>query len=359
MVQALLVHVKIASDEHHFNLVLRALLDRFKGEAGATLLQKRGTLILRGLCGLLGGIRVFSELATILEPEKDSSFAASMTQALNLLLLTAPELSDLRSRLQNALHNAESAKLFRTLYSCWCHSASASLSLCMLAQAYRHVNAMIHALAELPLLPVLLAQVDRCAQTFRLRCWMQTIADYMLHSIARLHIHESMSECHSLLHSYAFEMLHVPMSCCTCRFVMLIDSPVFTRVRLQLLSPGRYPDLMRSMYSLLMLCPQSNSFNTLQARLSAVPTLALLKLNDANGAGPAAAVADPHSNSNSNLQANGSSRPGSAEPARMTTAVGSLVSDSSISAGGSAGGSSGEEPELQLPWQDMLQVCAL
>jgi Vacuolar protein 14 C-terminal Fig4p binding len=62
---------------------------------------------------------------------------------------------------------------------------------------------------------------------------------------------------------------------------MLIDSPVFTKLRLQLLSPERYPDLMRAMYSLLMLCPQSRAFHTLHARLSSIPTLALLKLNDA------------------------------------------------------------------------------
>jgi hypothetical protein len=99
------------------------------------------------------------------------------------------------------------------------------------------------------------------------------------------------------------------------RFVMLIDSPVFTRVRLQLLSPGRYPDLMRAMYSLLMLCPQSNSFNTLHARLSSVPTLALLKLNDssdvyAGGEGETVVVGEP------------------ALPA-----------------------------EVVLPWREMLQVC--
>jgi vacuole morphology and inheritance protein 14 len=160
--QALLVHVKIAHDEHHFNLVLRALLERFQGASGSLLLQKRGTLILRGLCGLLGGTEVFSELATILETETNCTFAASMTQALNLLLLTAPELAGLRMQLQNALHDQEAAQLLQTLYSCWCHSAVAGLSLCMLAQAYAHVDAMIHALAELPLLPVLLAQVDRC-----------------------------------------------------------------------------------------------------------------------------------------------------------------------------------------------------
>lgn len=52
------MHVKIAQDEHHFNVVLRALLERFRGDSGALLLQQRGTLILRGLCGLLGGIKV-------------------------------------------------------------------------------------------------------------------------------------------------------------------------------------------------------------------------------------------------------------------------------------------------------------
>eukprot|EP00892_Ulva_mutabilis_P010670 jgi/Ulvmu1/7976/UM004_0209.1 len=239
--QALLVHVKIAQEERHFKDVLRALLERFQGESGQALLQKRGTLIIRGLCSMLGGTRVFRELATILEAETNCAFAASITQALNLMLLSAPELASLRAHLQRSQRDPASAHLLRTLYSCWCHSACAALSLCMLAEAYQHVGAMIHTLADLPLVPVLLAQVDR--------------------------------------------------------FVMLIDSPVFTRVRLQLLSPERYPDLMRAMYSLLMLCPQSRAFHTLHARLSSVPTLALLKLNDStynhNTSGTTAAITSP------------------------------------------------------------------
>jgi vacuole morphology and inheritance protein 14 len=165
-VQALLVHVKIAQEEHHFRAVLRALLERFQGDVGPALLQKRGTLIIRGLCGLLGGTKVLTELASILEDETNSAFAASITQALNILLLTAPELSGLRNQLQMAQHDPEAASLLRALYRCWCHSACAALSLCMLAQAYAHVHAMIHVLAELPLLPVLLAQVDRCGSAF-------------------------------------------------------------------------------------------------------------------------------------------------------------------------------------------------
>ena len=102
--QALLVHVKIAQEERHFKMVLQALLERFQGENGQALLQKRGTLIIRGLCGMLGGTKVFSELATILEAETNCVFAATITQALNLMLLSAPELSSLRSSLQGALH---------------------------------------------------------------------------------------------------------------------------------------------------------------------------------------------------------------------------------------------------------------
>lgn len=161
--QALLVHVKIAQEERHFKVVLRALLERFQGESGQALLQKRGTLIIRGLCSMLGGTRVFRELATILEAEPNYAFAASITQALNLMLLSAPELSHLRAQLQRSQRDPGSAHLLRTLYSCWCHSACAALSLCMLAEAYQHVGAMIHTLADLPLVPVLLAQVDRCA----------------------------------------------------------------------------------------------------------------------------------------------------------------------------------------------------
>jgi hypothetical protein len=109
---------------------------------------------------------------------------------------------------------------------------------------------------------------------------------------------------------------------------MLVDSPVFTRVRLQLLSPQRYPDLMRAMYSLLMLCPQSHSFQTLHARLSSVPTLALLKLNDSS---------DLYSGSSSILG----------------------VQDNANLAGGLLDASSRSKEavtECKLPWGDMLQV---
>jgi hypothetical protein len=57
------------------------------------------------------------------------------TRTFNNLNLTAPELSGLRNQLQLTQRNPEAASLLRALYQCWCHSACAVLSLCMLAQA--------------------------------------------------------------------------------------------------------------------------------------------------------------------------------------------------------------------------------
>jgi vacuole morphology and inheritance protein 14 len=88
----------------------------------------------------------------------------------------------------------------------------------------------------------------------------------------------------------------VPMLIQIDKLVQLIESPVFTctlsslygsslsiadpmrtaALRLQLLEPERYPYLLKAMYGLLMLLPQSSAFATLRNRLSAVSTLGFL-----------------------------------------------------------------------------------
>lgn len=67
---------------------------RFRGPLGGRLLQRRGSLILRKLSLLLGPQKVFCALADILQQEQDLRFASAMVQALNVILLTAPEVGD-------------------------------------------------------------------------------------------------------------------------------------------------------------------------------------------------------------------------------------------------------------------------
>ena len=52
-----------------------------------------------------------------------------------------------------------------------------------------------------------------------------------------------------------------------------------TVLRLQLLSPNQYPNLVQTMYGLLMLLPQTNAFESLNGRLSSVPILTTLSEN--------------------------------------------------------------------------------
>ncbi|KNC71574.1 hypothetical protein SARC_15884, partial [Sphaeroforma arctica JP610] len=61
------------------------------------------------------------------------------------------------------------------------------------------------------------------------------------------------------------------------RLVKLLESPVFTFLRLHLLEPDGYPYLVKSLYGLLMLLPQSQAYHTLRSRLDAIPPVHLLR----------------------------------------------------------------------------------
>ena len=76
------------------------------------------------------------------------------------------------------------------------------------------------------------------------------------------------------------------------QLVQLLETPVFTFLRLQLLEPGEHPALLKTLYGLLLLLPQSSAWSTLSARLQCVPTLQLLQPGQ-GGSGLALADA-PH-----------------------------------------------------------------
>jgi len=72
------------------------------------------------------------------------------------------------------------------------------------------------------------------------------------------------------------------------KLVQLIESPVFTYLRLQLLEPERYPHLFKCLYGLLMLLPQSSAFVSLRNRLNAVNSAGFLQIAPKSSAGPLA-----------------------------------------------------------------------
>lgn len=69
----------------------------------------------------------------------DLEFITVLVQALNLILLTATELAPLRLSLKRTFTQeatADDVETFSSLFSCWLHSPVATLSLCLLAEAY-------------------------------------------------------------------------------------------------------------------------------------------------------------------------------------------------------------------------------
>lgn len=72
-------------------------------------------------------------------------------QALNLILLTAAELEELRQALRLSTRSdasAEDRELFAALFACWCHNPVATFSLCLLAQAYEVSAELVKEVAE-------------------------------------------------------------------------------------------------------------------------------------------------------------------------------------------------------------------
>ncbi|KAJ1655716.1 hypothetical protein IWQ61_004588 [Dispira simplex] len=214
-------------DTDYFQRFMVKLLELFSTDR--QLLECRGSLIIRRLCVSLNAELIYRTIAEILETNEDHEFASMMVQNLNIILITAPELVDLRRRLRY-LDNRENQQLFIALYRSWCHSPVATFTLCLLAQAYEHAANLLPGFAEMEMTVALLIQIDKLVQ--------------------------------------------------------LIESPVFTYMRLQLLEPERHPYLYKSLYGLLMLLPQSNAFGLLRNRLNSVSALGYLHIPRVSGTEP-------------------------------------------------------------------------
>ncbi|XP_059848504.1 protein VAC14 homolog isoform X1 [Hypanus sabinus] len=194
------------------------LLKQFNNEK--SLLEIRGPFIIRQLCLLLNAENIFHSMAEILLREEDLKFASTMVQTLNSILLTSTELFQLRNQLKD-LHTMESCNLFCSLYRSWCHNPVATVSLCFLTQNYKHAYDLIQKFGDLEVTIDFLTEVDKLVQ--------------------------------------------------------LIESPIFTYLRLQLLDVENNPYLIKALYGLLMLLPQSKAFQLLSQRLQCVPNPELMR----------------------------------------------------------------------------------
>jgi len=223
--------------EAQFQLVLNAILEMFSKDK--QLLETRGSLIIRKLCVLLNARSVYIRLADTLAsyelPDYDDKnetshaslkFVSTMVQTLNLILLTASEVHDLRVALSESFDRSANTStggdvdVFTTLFHCWCHNPVSTFSLCLLAKAYDLSFALIKVFSEMKDTPVgFLMQLDK--------------------------------------------------------LVFLLESPIFVHLRLQLLDieEPHHASLLKSIYGILMCLPQGEAFRLLSERTRTIAEL--------------------------------------------------------------------------------------
>lgn len=87
-------------NQSHYRKFLLELLSLFRDEK--PFLDNRGAFIIRQLCTLLNAELIFRIFAEIInEDDANLKFASTIVRTLNTILLTSPELFELRSMLRN------------------------------------------------------------------------------------------------------------------------------------------------------------------------------------------------------------------------------------------------------------------
>lgn len=244
--------------------IIRQMLSLFL--TNRVLVRDRSGIIIKELCLLLDPEIVYLEIGKALEDMEDTEVAASLTERLTMILLTVPEFASLRRKLLPADDTAHASAqqlvddspsdaasastpaaadgggsgagavaakdgpgLFLALYRAWQRYPVSALSLCLLAGEYEKSNELV-----------------------------KTVA---------VHMRDKPGD-------WTLQML-LELD----KLVQLLESPVFAPLRMRLLCPAEHPHLVKTLYGVLMLLPQSEAFEVLRRRLKSVPTLALLSLS--------------------------------------------------------------------------------
>ncbi|KAI5962612.1 uncharacterized protein KGF55_003688 [Candida pseudojiufengensis] len=247
------------SNQEFFKDFILKLIKLFKVEGHDKSMKVE--FIVRKLCLTLNSEIIFTTLSDVLQQQyqkitqqqkqelldeetvvNDLEFSNMMILTLNNILLTSNELLPFRKRLKNLdIMSSDDWSLFATLFQSWCFNAPSAIALCLLTSNYELSYLIIKNLSELEVTSQLLTQLDVLIQ--------------------------------------------------------LLESPIFVKLRLQLLEPENYPFLYKTLYGILMILPQSSTFMSLRNRLttigfyqvpgpstsSLIPSMANFNLNTSTG----------------------------------------------------------------------------
>ncbi|GJP85148.1 hypothetical protein CLOP_g15242 [Closterium sp. NIES-67] len=242
VLEALSVQATVASHPNHFHRLLLLLLLRFNSDRA--LLDRRGSIIIRHLCAMLDADKVLRELAFILQNESDCDFAATMPP---------PGLASAPAAAASAAAGGPG--------SSFSPSPSSSFSPPALVGAGGGVGGgggggeVGTTAAGNPATSAAGAPSAGAAAPGGRGLFLALYPAW----------------CHSPIAAVSLD-LSLSLMVQVDKLVLLLETPIFSRLRLQLLDPSRSPALLRALYGLLMLLPQHGvAFRVLHTRLSTVP----------------------------------------------------------------------------------------
>ncbi|CAH8677089.1 unnamed protein product [Schistosoma rodhaini] len=202
---------------------LRFLLDLVElFNKDSELLRRRGDMIITDLCQVLGADTVYCTVSTIISYIKPLESAFVLVQALNRILLTQPVLHNFRKQLR-CINTKAQCQLFEKLYRAWCFNPVSLLALCMLTENYKH--------------------------------------------------------CSRLVKSFGDIVITVETLCDMDQLIQMIESPIFSSLRMHMLDKRFSADLRETLYCLLMCLPQTDAFQTLWRRLQCLPPVEYISDN--------------------------------------------------------------------------------
>ncbi|XP_027198552.2 protein VAC14 homolog [Dermatophagoides pteronyssinus] len=204
------------NEKENYRKLIKPLIELF--HKNPTILQNRGSFIICRLCHNLDAQQVYITFSDILL-EYDHKYICSMVYILNTILLISKELTSVRNDLKNmkSIESKSSSAymLFDFLYKTWCYSSVSAISLCFLTKRYKLASELILHFGNININIDILLEIDQLIQ--------------------------------------------------------MLESPIFTSLRLDLLEPNNNYYLRKSLYGLLMLLPQSEAFHLLRKRLQCIP----------------------------------------------------------------------------------------
>ena len=208
------------SNDNYFNNFMIDLLTLFKKDSN--LLNTKSNFIIKKICKSLNSEKVYISLSHVLlkmfnDDISNIDFIKIIVQILNNNLIIAPELNDLRLKLTKNNNSIDNKILLTNLFKCWSINPPSLICISLLTSNYSLSYKIINQMVNYEININTLIQLDLLIQ--------------------------------------------------------LLESPIFAKLRLDLLKPVKNINLFKCLYGLLMLLPQSNSFKILQNRLQSISSI--------------------------------------------------------------------------------------